>query len=84
MRTNLGETPAERELIESIWRVQDGLPIAVRHMKAFLRQGEFKNYVEHLASLAGIFVAMAEEIADELLTDEERDALTYDGNTRED
>lgn len=84
MRTNLGETPAERNLIENIWRVQDGLPIAVKHMKAFLRQGDFKEYVSHLASLAGIFIAIAEEINDELLTDEERDALEYNGDTRED
>lgn len=83
MRTNLGETPAERKLIEEVWRVQDRLPIAVRDMKAHLRAGEFKKYVEHLAGTAGLFIAMAEEIADTLLTDEEKDSLEYHGGNRE-
>lgn len=80
MRTNLGETEKERRLIEKIWQVQDRLPVLIKDLKQHLRAGEFDWYVKHLASLAGVFIAMAEEIADDLLTDGERNALGMDND----
>lgn len=79
MRTNLGETPQERRVIESIWAFQDRLPGITKHLKEHLRNGEFKVYTEHLADMAGFLIALAEEIADHLLTDGEKDALGVNG-----
>lgn len=79
MKTNLGETERERELISAVWRVQDSLPNVVRHMKVVLREGEFKKYVEHLAAVAGCFIGMGEEVVDTLLTEGERESLEGEG-----
>jgi hypothetical protein len=48
-------------------------------MREHLDRGEYSKYVYHLAELAGVFIAMGEEIAEVLLTENEALALCGDG-----
>jgi hypothetical protein len=44
-------------------------------LERHLKKGEYKEYVWHLAHIAGVFIAMGEEIGQVLLTQDEQDEL---------
>lgn len=73
--TSPGETPEERHLIDNIYTNLETTRVALTCIEERMKRGEFVEVLEHIAAVGLCWMAVGDEVFENLLTHDEQERI---------